>query len=241
MKGDEQMNAAMTLSDFNHASITEKSKELTEGKATRLEKLEAIFYFMRDRIKFGFPSTWDELKASEVLELGFGYCNTKASLFLALCKASNIPAQIHCGLIDIEIMRGVFPGFAFPFLPKAGPHSWIDVEIDDEWKSIDSYINDKAFYERASKRLKRSGMPFGYSVSFKDEKSSCEFNFGEKGFVHMGAVIEDHGTWDDLSEYIASEKYVRMNRVQLLSYPMLAAIINRRIEMIRKGSGEKAG
>ena len=228
------MNATVKLSDFNHPSIIEKSKELTKDKATRIEKLEAIFYFMRDGIKFGFPSTWDELKASEVLELGYSYCNTKASLFLALCKASNIPAQIHCALIDIEIMRGVFPGFAFPFLPKAGAHSWIDVEIDGEWKSIDSHINDKAFYERALNRLKRSGRPFGYSVSFKDGKSSCEFNFGEKGFVHMGAVIEDHGTWDDLSEYIASEKYVRMNRIQSMSYPMVAAISNRTIERIRK-------
>ena len=50
----------------------------------------------------------------------------------------------------------------------------------------------------------------------------------------MGAVIEDHGTWDDLSEYIASEKYVRMNRIQSMSYPMVAAISNRTIERIRK-------
>ena len=229
------MNGAVMFSDFNHPSIIEKSKELTDGKATRLEKLEAIFYFMRDGMKFGFPSTWDELKASEVLKLGYSYCNTKATLFLALCKAVNIPARIHCGLIDIEIMRGVFPSFAFPFLPKAGPHSWIDVEIDGEWKSIDSHINDKAFYEGALKRLKMSGRPFGYSVSFKDGKSSCDFNFGEKGFVHMGALIEDHGTWDDLSEYIASDKYVRMNRMQLMSYPMMAAISNRTVETIRKG------
>jgi hypothetical protein len=227
------MNAEVVLSDFNHPSIIEKSKELTEGKATRLEKLEAIFYFMRDGIKFGFPSTWDELKASEVMELEYSYCNTKASLFLALCKASNIPAQIHCALIDTEIMRGVFPGFAFPFLPKADPHSWMDVEIDGEWKSIDSYINDKDYYEGALKQLKKSGRPFGYSVSFKDGKSSCEFNFGDKGFVHMGAVIGDHGTWDDLSEYLASDKYVRMNRMPLMSYPMMAAISNRTIESIR--------
>ena len=229
------MSATVMLSDFNHPSIIEKSKELTEGKTSLIERLEAIFYFMRDDIKFGFPSTWDELKASEVLELGFSYCNTKASLFLALCKASNIPAQIHCALIDIEIMRGIFPGFAFPFLPKAGAHSWIDVEIDGEWKSIDSHINDKDFYEGALKHLKKSGRAFGYSVSFIDGKSSCEFNFGEKGFVHMGAVIEDHGTWDDLSEYIASDKYVRMNRMQSMSYPIMAKISNRTIEKIRKG------
>ena len=229
------MNTSVMLSDFNHPSVIKKAQELTEGKATRLEKLEAIFYFMRDDIKFGFSSTWDELKASEVLELGFSYCNTKASLFLALCKASNIPAKIHCALIDIKIMRGIFPSFAFPFMPGSGGHSWIDVEIDGAWKPIDSYINDNAFYEGALKRLKNSGKPIGYSVSFIDGKSSCEFNFGEKGFVHMGAVIEDHGAWNDLSEYIASEKYVRMNKILLMSYPIMAAISNRTIDRIRKG------
>ena len=132
------MNVPLLLSDFDHPSIIAKSKELTEGKATRCEQVEAIFSFMRDGIKFGFPSTWDELRASQVLELGYGYCNTMATLFLALCKAADIPAKIHCGLIDIQIMRGVFPGFAFPFLPRAGGHSWLDVEIDGEWEPVDS-------------------------------------------------------------------------------------------------------
>ena len=234
------MHAVGMLSDFHHPAVAAKAKELTEGKAKRLQKTEAIFHFVRDGIPFGFPSTWDELKASEVLECGFSYCNTKASLFLALCKAADVPARIHCGLIDLEIMRGIFPGFAFPFLPKAGSHSWIDVEMDGEWKPIDSYINDKAFYERALARLRKSGRPFGYSISFQDGKSSCEFNFGEKGFVHMGAVIEDHGTWDDLSQYIASDKYVRMNRMQLMLYPMMAAISNQTIARIREQVGEKA-
>jgi hypothetical protein len=100
-------------------------------------------------------------------------------------------------------MRGIFPWFAFPFLPKAASLSWIDVDIDGEWKQIDSYINDKALYEKALEHLLMSKKTYGYSVAFRDGKSSCEFNFGEKGFVHMGAVVVDHGTWDDLSEYIA--------------------------------------
>jgi hypothetical protein len=37
--------------------------------------------------------------------------------------------------------------------------------------------------------------------------TSCEFNFGEKGFVHMGAVVEDHGAWDDFADYVASPAY----------------------------------
>jgi len=223
------------LSDYYHPVVGIKAKDLTNGLDARLEQVESIFHFVRDEIKFGFPSTWDVVKASEVIQGGRGYCTPKSSLFLALCKAVEIPARIHCGLISIEIMRGVFPSYVFPFLPEAGSTSWIDVEIDGEWKSIDSFINDKDFYESALSRYEKSGKPIGFSISQIDGKSSCEFNFGEKGFVHMGAVIEDHGSWDDFSEYMESEKYTHMNRMQLMTFPMVAALSNRAIERIRSG------
>lgn len=221
------------LSDYDHPSIKNKAEQLTINKNNSLDKIESFFYFVRDEIKFGFPQKWDEVKASETLQYGIGYCNTKATLFLALCKAADIPAQIHTGLIDIEIMRGVFPSFAFPFLPGSGGHSWMEIDIENEWKPIDSYINDKTFYEGALKRLQKSRKPNAFSISIAKGESSCEFNFGEKGFVHMGAVLEDHGTWDDYSEYISSEKYSSMNRVQLTAYPLIATISNRNIERLR--------
>jgi len=70
-------------------------------------------------------------------------------------------------------------------------------------------------------------------VSFIDGRSSCEFNFGEKGFVHMGAVVEDHGVWEDPAEYFASEKYRRWNAIQSGLYPALAFLANRNVEHIR--------
>ncbi len=227
------MNTARMLSDYDHPAIQAKANELTSDKLTLLDKVESLFGCVRDEIRFGFPPKWDEVKASETLQYKMGYCNTKATLFLALCRATGIAARLHTGLIDIEIMRGIFPSFAFPFLPSAGGHTWMEIEIDGEWKPMDSYINDKAFYEGALKRLQESGKTTAFSISHAKGESSCEFNFGEKGFVHMGAVVEDHGTWDDYSEYISSDKYSRMNRMQLMSYPLMASISNRSIEKIR--------
>ena len=109
----------------------------------------------------------------------------------------------------------------------------MEIDIENEWKSIDSYINDRPFYEGALKRLHKSSKPTGFSISLAKGESSCEFNFGEKGFVHMGAILEEHGTWDDYSEYMSSEKYSSMNRVQLMAYPLIAAISNRNIERFR--------
>jgi hypothetical protein len=123
-------------------------------------------------------------------------------------------------------MRGVFPPIACAFLPKAGGHSWAEVEIDDEWKPIDSYINDRAFHEAARRRLSVSGKTLGYSVSFLNGKSSCAFSFGEKGFSQMGAVLEDHGTWEGFSQYLASDRYASMNALQLMFYPVTARLSN---------------
>ena len=221
------------LSDADHPSIRDKAASLTAARESTMDKLESVFHFVRDEIKFGFTPKWDVVKASEVLTYGIGYCNPKATLFVALCRAAGISARVHCGMISIDIMRGVFPSIAFPFLPKAGGHSWTEVQIEGQWKPIDSYINDKAFYEAAQQSLSASGKPLGYSVSFLEGKSSCEFNFGEKGFVHMGAVIEDHGAWEDLSQYLASDKYASMDSLQLMFYPMIAKLSNRNIEHIR--------
>jgi hypothetical protein len=227
------MSSNKMLSDFEHPTVQAKAKELTLEKSNLIDKVESIFLYVRDGIRFGFPPKWDQVKASETLQYGMGYCNTKATLFLALCKAVDIPAQIHAGQIEIKIMRGIFPPFAFPFLPEAGGHSWMEIEVGGEWKSIDSYINDKPFYDGAFKRLQESSQITAYSISLAKGVSSCEFNFGDKGFVHMGAVVDDHGTWNDYSDYMSSDRYFRMNRMQLMSYPMIAKVSNRNIERIR--------
>ncbi len=221
------------LSDCEHPAIQAKAKELTLDKSTRLEMLESIFGFVRDGIKFGFPQKWDEVKASETLSYGLGYCNTKVSLFLALCQAAHIPARVHFGLLDLRCMRGIFPSYSFPFLPKAGGHAWIDVQLEGQWHSIDSYITDKPFYEGALKRLKASGLSFGYAVAPVDGKSSCEFNFGNKGSIFAGAIVDDLGVWEDAADFYASDQYLRLHGLQKMTYPLLAASSNRNIERIR--------
>lgn len=222
------------LSDDQNPSIQQKAQQLTAGQVTQMDKFERIFLFVRDEILFGFPPKWDAVKASETLVYKKGYCNTKASLMVALCRAANIPARIHTGLIDITIMRGIFPAFVFLFLPAAGGHSWVEVKMEDGWQPIDSHINDKAFYTHALKKLEESGKPTAYSISHTKGTSSCEFNFGEKGFVQMGAVVEDQGVWDDFSDYMSSEKYIGMNSLQALLFPTIARMSNRRIKRIRE-------
>jgi len=230
------MKTESILSDHDHPLVIETATALSHGHETDLQRLEALFYFVRDRILFGFPRTigqWDRVKASSVIQCGFGYCTTKATLLVALCRASGIEARVHYGLINTEIMRGIFPPFAFPFLGDSGTHSWTEVEIEGEWMPIDSYINDEELYQAARGRLEETSRSLGYSLACDDGRCSCEFNFGERGFVHMGAVVEDHGAWDDASHYFATDKYTTFKGIQRFFYPAIAAISNRNIGNLR--------
>jgi hypothetical protein len=224
------------LSDSDHPTITNLVSRLTYAKKSPQEVVESFFLYVRDQIKFGFPPVWDEVKASETIYYGIGYCNTKATLMVALCRAIGITARQHFGLIDVRIMHGIMPGIIFPFMPKVGGHSWTEVLLDGEWKAIDSYINDKPFYERALKRLQAGGKPLGYSISLEGGQPSCEFSFGEQGFVHMGAVRQDHGTWEDASEYFATDQYPRFANWQKAMLPMIIFMSNRNIIRLRQST-----
>jgi len=87
----------MKLSDF--PVVQAKAKGLIKPGASREENLKSIFEYQRDEIKFGFPPKWDNVKASETIGYGIEYCNTKATLFHALCKIAEIPSRIHTGWI----------------------------------------------------------------------------------------------------------------------------------------------
>ncbi|MHA1901932.1 MAG: transglutaminase-like domain-containing protein, partial [Promethearchaeota archaeon] len=159
------MNRLEELSNFEYPLIQQTVRRIILDETTDLKKLEKIFYFVRDEIKFGFPKNGDFDKASEVLSKKLGQCNTKGTLFLAFCKAVGIEARIHYSTIKKEIQWGLFRGFAYKLLPDLLSHSWIEINLDGKWRKIDAYINDRRFFEAAKKELKRRGMDVGFSVS----------------------------------------------------------------------------
>ena len=89
--------------DCDRESIKAKARELTEGLLTEREKAIALFYFVRDSIKFNPYSPGELLeynKASVVLERGYGFCYQKAIVLAAMSRAAGIPARL--GFADIR-------------------------------------------------------------------------------------------------------------------------------------------
>ena len=223
------------LADYDHPTIKKLAARLTRPETTPRGKLDRIFHYVRDDIRFGFPMNGDFVKASETIQLGYGQCNTKATLLLALCKAAGIPARIHFSLITKDIQKGFFRGLAYWLMPKEISHSWIEVEIEDQWRRIDTFINDKTLFDAAKAKIKRLGWSVGYSVALEDGEASADLDLDDAVYQQMAAVTDDHGTWDDPSAYYESEKYRnRPDGVRMWFYRHLIGGINRRVEAVRR-------
>lgn len=70
--------------NYDHPTI----KDLIQNKQwldlPLKERKTAVYSFVRDEIKFGYNRN-DAISASEVLKDGYGQCNTKGTLLMALC------------------------------------------------------------------------------------------------------------------------------------------------------------
>jgi transglutaminase-like putative cysteine protease len=233
------MSVPRILADYQHPLVRETAERLSLNESTVRGKIERLFYFVRDKIKFGFPADGDLVKASATIRSGIGQCNTKGTLFLALCRALGIPARQHFSTIKKDIQRGLFTGLAYQLMPAQISHSWLEVKVDGSWRKLDSHINDEPFYESGKKALRARHWDTGYSIANRGDESSAAFNLDKEAFAQMDAVLEDHGVWDEPGDYYASPKYRnRPGFLSLLLYRLLIGSINKRVEGLRHGATE---
>jgi transglutaminase-like putative cysteine protease len=89
--------------DSDHAGICAKAAAKVGSISDPVERTRVLYRAVRDGIRYDpyidytNPETY---RASSVLSQGFGYCVGKASLYVALCRASGIPARL--GLADVK-------------------------------------------------------------------------------------------------------------------------------------------
>jgi hypothetical protein len=226
--------AIKRLADYDNPIVKNKAEALTSGRKTVEEKIAAIFYYVRDGIKFQFPAEGDLVKASRIIKYGYGQCNNKTTLSLALCKAVGIEARVHFSLIDKEIQRGLITGLFYWIIPQTISHSWLEVKVNNRWFRIDSYINDNEFYNAGKRQLQERGWHTGYSIAGSKKESSAELDFNNEGFVQMDAVTGDHGIYDDPMDYYRSSQYKnRPNLLALFIYKIFIRGVNEKVKRMR--------
>jgi transglutaminase-like putative cysteine protease len=83
--------------DSDNPGIAARAAQLTKDCSGNVEKAVALFYFVRDSIRYNIfmISVFEEdFRASKVLEWGKGYCVQKAVLLTALARSAGIPTRM---------------------------------------------------------------------------------------------------------------------------------------------------
>lgn len=86
--------------DSKHEVLVAKAAELTTGLNTRLEKAKMIHNYVYNHVALKIYRDASLDKASETEELGYGTCMNASRLFVALCRAANVPARTVWGVVN---------------------------------------------------------------------------------------------------------------------------------------------
>lgn len=118
-----------TYIDWEHAEVSAKAKELSEGLKSDEEIAESCFLFVRDKIKHSWDHKLNPVtcRASDVLKHGTGYCYAKSHLLAALLRANHIPAGLCYQRLTISDNKPPFclHGLISVYLEK---HGWYRID-----------------------------------------------------------------------------------------------------------------
>lgn len=89
--------------DSDHPAVIAFAQDAVAGLTDEREKAVRLYYAVRDGFRYDpyqVELSVEGLRASGVIEAGYGWCVSKAVLLAAVCRASGIAARI--GLADVR-------------------------------------------------------------------------------------------------------------------------------------------
>lgn len=225
--------------NFNHASIQQLIHERGWKKLAHKDKVKQVYNFVRDEIKFGYNVS-DDIKASQVLQDGYGQCNTKAILLMALLRAIEIPNRIHGFTIEKPLQKGAITGIWYLIAPQNILHSWVEVLVDEEWYFLEGVILDKEYLNALQTKFANSTENLcGYGVYTKNfQKPVIDWNLNNT-FIQEKGINQDFGLFDNPDAFYAKHKQNLGPLKKWMFQNYIRHIMNENVNDIRKQKGAK--
>lgn len=219
--------------DYSNPNIQQLIKNRKWLAMHEFDRLKSIYNFVRDEILFGYNID-DNIPASKVLKEGFGQCNTKGTLFMALLRACNIPCRVHGFTIDKKLQNGAMTGIVYKNAPQNVFHSWVEVYFEDKWYELEAFILDKKYLNNLQKiNSSCSGAFCGYGVAVKDFKNPViDFNRNNT-YIQSEGINQDFGVYDSPDDLL-KEHHQQMSPLKAFLYKNLGRhMMNRNVRKIR--------
>lgn len=158
------------------------------------DRISAIYDFVQNEIVFGYNDS-DDLPASRVFEDGYGQCNTKSTLFMALLRLCKIPCRFHGFTVDKRLQKGLIPPLVYALAPGLIIHSWVEVQNGKRWIALEGLILNRPFLVSVRKREVR-GPFWGYAVATDSLENPPVFWNGSDTYIQHKAIVGDFGVFD---------------------------------------------
>lgn len=224
---------ATAILDYTHPSIEALVQERGWENLDVYEKIGAAYNFVKDEVRFGYNAS-DDIPASQVLRDGYGQCNTKGTLLMALLRRLGIPCRFHGFTIDNQLQKGAIPPYLFALAPQYIIHSWVEVEYQGQWLNLEGFILDNDYLCSIQQRFKKQSTNFcGYGVATPDLLQPSVRWQGESTYIQKEGIHDDFGVYDAPDDFYA-EKGTNLTGIKRLLYRwLLRHLINWNVHRLR--------
>ena len=182
--------------DYSTATVQALIKNRHWANLPPFERILQIYNFVRDEILFGYNAS-DRLTASQVLADGYGQCNTKGTLFMALLRAVGIPCRVHGFTIDKVLQKGAMTSFVYQNAPVDIFHSWVEVYYENTWYELEGFIIDRQYLTSLQAKNSSCDGPFcGYGVAVKSLQHPQVDWRCNNTYIQSEGINHDFGVFD---------------------------------------------
>jgi hypothetical protein len=200
---DDRYLSETPLLDYNHPSITQLVQEKQWERLDDFGKIGAVYDFVQNDIVFGYNES-DDIPASRVLQDGYGQCNTKSTLLMALLRRVGIPCRFHGFTIDKRLQKGAITGLAYRFTPQNVIHSWVEVSYQGAWINLEGCILDEAYLGQLQDAFPGiEGSFCGYGVATTDFRDPPIRWQGKDTYIQEEGINRDYGMFDAPDDFYA--------------------------------------
>uniref|UniRef100_A0AAU2VG31 Transglutaminase-like domain-containing protein n=1 Tax=Streptomyces sp. NBC_00003 TaxID=2903608 RepID=A0AAU2VG31_9ACTN len=167
-------------------AFVDKTLSATDAK-TDIDKAIALYYAVRDGIRYevyGADLSRSGLRASSILEAGFGFCVHKSIVYAAAVRSVGIPSRLVYGDVRNHLasprLRELVGGDVFRY------HSLTSVHLDGKW------VKATPVFNKLLCRLYKIA-----PLSFDGRSDSLYHPYDDLGRRHM-EFLQMHGDFDDV-------------------------------------------
>lgn len=209
------------IHEKNWLSLNEKQKAIS------------IYNYVKDDILFGYNKD-DKIKASKVIKDGYGQCNTKGILLMALYRRVGIPCRIHGFLIDKKLQKGAMTGIVYKSSPNKIFHSYVEAFINNKWYELEGFILDNKYLSSLQKMFNKSDNYFiGYGVASNNFFNPPVYFDCCNTYIQKEGIVYDFGLYDD-PDTLLNEHSQNMNVIKKLMFRFVGRhLMNKNVKKIR--------